>query len=593
MKQWQKAFKIITLQRIHLIIATAMVPLFFHCGTSDSNNNSNPVTNQLQVCPDNMVLFTGEKSNIFISGNGSEYEFNNDKPNIVQVNAFDDETRTFELEGLAKGDATITVKDENEETATIDVTVEPSSSETNDKLQARPDLMNLEIGDEDTIVLSNGERPYNINMEMDGVEIIGSEGWNPEEASLDSDEFNIQGNSEGEGNITIEDNRGRRTEIKVNIFPSSASESEGPLQVVPNPVYATIGGDAIEVLISGGQTEGEGQESYQIDSVDNMDILEISSGDNQYENNTLQLTNSRFNVRGLSAGTATITVSDTNDSACTVGIEIHVAEALTVNPTDVNISTGDNTDIQIENGHPPYMVKSICNSSAVTMEPSLLIDNNQLNIKANSEEGSVVEVSDSSGLVIPINVNMNSQSLQATPNLIDHLYIGKSTEITVSGGKFPYTLTSICNSTAIKTNVNVGSNLSENKLLLTGVSSGPVRIVISDENSDMVNVDVTIEGSKCLQLVDLSEAECPKDTNGQKDQNSSEQVVVIRDVSSENPLKCFQILFEFACLNSSVEENDYKICYENVVYGDDGRITEFEVTVDEELYFYSKDACGF
>jgi len=162
---------------------------------------------------------------------------------------------------------------------------------------------------------------------------------------------------------------------------------------------------------------------------------------------------------------------------------------LTVNPSPINIITGDNGSASISGGtgSGTYVITNNSDPSVVAT-PS--IDGiNTLNVHGDATGTTVITVTDDNGAGDSFDVTVNvNPPLVASPDIVN-LYVGVGQVVTVSGG-------SGSGYSAVSGNTDVATvSVSGNEVTVTGVAGGSVNVDISDSAGNHVVVAVYVDAS--------------------------------------------------------------------------------------------------
>lgn len=161
-------------------------------------------------------------------------------------------------------------------------------------------------------------------------------------------------------------------------------------------------------------------------------------------------------------------------SACLV-LAGNTVYALSVNQTSLSISSGETDTFTLTGGSGYYNIKSSDDTIA-----SASFIGNTVNVTGVSKGTAIITVDDGND-VITVQVDVDA-SIDASEKKID-LLNGQTKTITIINGKPPFQV----NSTPVAT-----AAINANSLTITGVKKGTAKIIVTDNVSDSVLIDVNV-----------------------------------------------------------------------------------------------------
>ena len=188
------------------------------------------------------------------------------------------------------------------------------------------------------------------------------------------------------------------------------------------------------------------------------------------------LSGDTISVTGVSAGSATITISD--GEANNVTVAVTVAPLLSVTPTDLSLSAGATGAGTISGGIRPYTA-----ASSDTSVATVSVSDGALLITGVSAGSATITVGDSDSSSVTVSITV-VPSLSVSETSLS-LSIDATGTCDISGGATPYTAASSDKAVATVA-------VSEGTLSVKGVSAGSATITVSDSDSGSVTVSITV-----------------------------------------------------------------------------------------------------
>ncbi len=172
----------------------------------------------------------------------------------------------------------------------------------------------------------------------------------------------------------------------------------------------------------------------------------------------------------------------TEEAKLLVGV-IGVIPEFKVDPLTVKVAVGATVEVTASGGLGTAKVGTVADATIATA----IIDNGKVTITGVKEGKTSVIVSDGSATAQTKTVEIEvtaAEALKVDPATVE-VEVGKTVEVTVSGGKAGYTATSSADATATAT-------ISNTKVTITGVVEGTATITIEDSADPKGKVEVTV-----------------------------------------------------------------------------------------------------
>jgi hypothetical protein len=218
------------------------------------------------------------------------------------------------------------------------------------------------------------------------------------------------------------------------------------------------------------------------------------------------LVGSTLTVNGLTGGSATITVRDSLNATVTINVTVGSGAALfTSAPSAVTLAIGATPSYTIGGGAPitgvgtlPYVTSS-SNAAVVTSAVTLVGSTPTLTLTGVASGSAVVNVLDSTGSIVSINVTVGSgggggSALFTTAPSPLTIGTGAASTYMVSGGTGPYSANS--SNPAVAT-----SSVSGGTLTINSVANGLANIVVTDSLGARVTIEITVTATATTPLL--------------------------------------------------------------------------------------------
>lgn len=326
-------------------------------------------TVELKVEKQQISLEKGTRQSIrILSGNG-EYRITVDeKGKDIASAALTATQKAIEVEGLNKGQTTITVADRKERAVQIEVNVYNPAEVNLDK-----HTISVEAGKKETVNILSGNQDYDIKLEGDGVA----------KASLTPDQKNIEieGLAPGKTTMTITDKKsGTKAVLEITVFEWKA------LKLDKNAVTLHKGNAETVKIVSG---NGE----YTVSMV---------QGGEKKAKAELSDDKQEIIITGLEAGEAQAKITDTKSQAEAI-VTITVKEAkkaeetevqqLKLGTNEITLEFNESKTIEIQSGNGSYTITTL-NGGDKVVQAALADGNKALTLKGIAQGKTQVIVRD-------------------------------------------------------------------------------------------------------------------------------------------------------------------------------------------------------
>lgn len=326
-------------------------------------------TVELKVEKQQISLEKGTRQSIqILSGNG-EYRITVDeKGKDIASAALTATQKAIEVEGLNKGQTTITVADRKERAVQIEVNVYNPAEVNLDK-----HTISVEAGKKETVNILSGNQDYDIKLEGDGVA----------KASLTPDQKNIEiaGLAPGKTTMTITDKKsGTKAVLEITVFEWKA------LKLDKNAVTLQKGNAETVKIVSG---NGE----YTVSMV---------QGGEKKAKAELSDDKQGIIITGLEAGEAQAKITDTKSQAEAI-VTITVKEEkkaeepeiqqLKLGTNEITLEFNESKTIEIQSGNGSYTITAL-NGGDKIVQTALADGNKALTLKGIAQGKAQVIVRD-------------------------------------------------------------------------------------------------------------------------------------------------------------------------------------------------------
>ena len=307
----------------------------------------------------------------------------------------------------------------------------------------------VDYGSSATVNISSGYGPYDITCSDETLVSV----------SLDGTQLSITGKAVGTAVVTVTDiATGFTKDITVTV-------NAEPLTISNHTVEVTAGESATVQIISGSG-------NYSV----------VSSNPSVA---TATVSNGIVTVISVAGGTATITVTDTQNGQ-TATIEVTVAYLpLALSSNSLTLTIGEEGSVNITSGSGDYSVESSDDNVAFAE-----IDGNVVSILAFGGGSATITVTDTqSGHTATIEVTVDYLPLELSASSLT-MIVGEESTVNITSGNGYFTVRS--SDTSIAT-----ASLSGTSIKVTAVGAGTATITVTDRRSGQTaTIEVTVEDNQ-------------------------------------------------------------------------------------------------
>lgn len=253
---------------------------------------------------------------------------------------------TVTVTGVGVGTTKITVKDADDKTAELSVTVNAFSL----TLERNAVEVNADAAVEVAITAGNGNYTLQVADNSKAT------------ATIVGDKVRIEGKAAGTTKVTVKDSQNKTAEITVTVKPRGLSLERTALTI--------NAGTTAEVAIFSGNG------GYTVQVADNSKV-------------TASVVNNKVRIEAKAAGTTKVTVKDSQNKTAEITVTVKGAD-LELAKANVEVNVGATAEIAIVKGTAPYTV-SVINSSVATAQ---IIGGNKVRIEGKAAGTTKVTVGD-------------------------------------------------------------------------------------------------------------------------------------------------------------------------------------------------------
>ena len=339
------------------------------------------------------------------------------------------------IEGKAAGTTKVTVKDSQNKTAEITVTVKPHG------LSLERTALTINAGTTAEVAIFSGNGGYTVQV-ADNSKVT---------ASVVNNKVRIEAKAAGTTKVTVKDGQNKTAEITVTVNAFSLTLERNAVELNPD--------DTAEVSI----TNGNG--NYTLQVADNSKA-------------TATIVGNKVRIEGKAAGTTKVTVKDSQNKTAEITVTVR-ARALTLERTALTINAGTTAEVAITAGNGNYTVQ-VADNSKVTAS----VVNNKVHIEAKAAGTTKVIVKDSQNKTAEITVTVNAFSLTLERNALT-INAGTTAEVAITAGNGNYTL-------QVADNSKVTASVVNNKVRIEGKAAGTTKVTVKDSQNKTAEITVTI-----------------------------------------------------------------------------------------------------
>ena len=355
------------------------------------------------------------------------------------------------IEGKAAGTTKVTVKDSQNKTAEITVTVKPRG------LSLERTALTINAGTTAEVAIFSGNGGYTVQV-ADNSKVT---------ASVVNNKVRIEAKAAGTTKVTVKDSQNKTAEITVTVNAFS-------LTLERNAVEVNVDA-AVEVAI----TAGNG--NYTLQVADNSKATATIVGD-------------KVRIEGKAAGTTKVTVKDSQNKTAEITVTVR-ARALTLERTALTINAGTTAEVAIFSGNGGYTVQ-VADNSKVTAS----VVNNKVRIEGKAAGTTKVTVKDGQNKTAEITVTVKGADLELAQANVE-VNVGATTEVAIVKGTAPYTVS------VINSSVATAQIIGGNKVRITGVGAGTTKVTVGDDQAKQAFIMVTVKAASTDDLFDIVEGE--------------------------------------------------------------------------------------
>ena len=340
------------------------------------------------------------------------------------------------ITGVGAGTTKVTVKDSQNKTAEISVTVSPRNL-TVEKMRVE-----LNAGANTLVAITNGNGGYTVD----------SEDNNKVMAKIEGNGIRITAKAAGTTKVTVKDSQNKTVEIMVTVKGTD-------LELAKANVEVNVGATADVAIV-------KGTASYTV-SVLNSSVAtaEIIAGN-------------KVRIKGVGAGTTKVTVKDSQNKTAEITVTVN-AFSLTLERNAVELNPDDTAEVSITNGNGNYTLQVADNSKATAT-----IVGNKVRIEAKAAGTTKVTVKDSQNKTAEITVTVKPRGLSLERTALT-INAGTTAEVAITAGNGNYTL-------QVADNSKVTASVVNNKVIIEGKAAGTTKVTVKDSQNKTAEITVTV-----------------------------------------------------------------------------------------------------
>ena len=339
------------------------------------------------------------------------------------------------IEGKAAGTTKVTVKDSQNKTAEITVTVKPRG------LSLERTALTINAGTTAEVTITAGNGNYTLQV-ADNSKVT---------ASVVNNKVRIEAKAAGTTKVTVKDSQNKTAEITVTVNAFSLTLERNAVEVNADA--------AVEVAI----TAGNG--NYTVQVADNSKATATIVGD-------------KVRIEGKAAGTTKVTVKDSQNKTAEITVTVK-PRGLSLERTALTINAGTTAEVAIFSGNGGYTVQ-VADNSKVTAS----VVNNKVRIEGKAAGTTKVTVKDSQNKTAEITVTVRARALTLERTTLT-INAGATAEVAITAGNGNYTLQVADNSKATATIVG-------DKVRVEGKAAGTTKVTVKDSQNKTAEIIVTI-----------------------------------------------------------------------------------------------------
>ena len=355
------------------------------------------------------------------------------------------------IEGKAAGTTKVTVKDSQNKTAEITVTVKPRG------LSLERTALTINAGTTAEVAIFSGNGGYTVQV-ADNSKVT---------ASVVNNKVRIEGKAAGTTKVTVKDSQNKTAEISVTVSPRN-------LTVEKMRVELNAGANTLVAI-----TNGNG--GYTAVSEDNNKV-------------TAQIEGNGIRITAKAAGTAKVTVKDSANKQVEIVVVVKPYN-LTVDKTEVEVNVGATAEVAIRSGNGGYSAPMYDDTKV-----QVAIVGSTVRITGKAAGETSITVKDSQDKTVEIIVTVKGTDLELAKANVE-VNVGATAEVAIVKGTAPYTVS------VINSSVATAQIIGGNKVRITGVGAGTTKVTVGDDQAKQAFIMVTVKAVSTDDLFDIVEGE--------------------------------------------------------------------------------------
>ena len=358
---------------------------------------------------------------------------------------------TVTVTGVGVGTTKITVKDADDKTAELSVTVNAFSL----TLERNAVEVNADAAVEVAITAGNGNYTLQVADNSKAT------------ATIVGNKVRIEGKAAGTTKVTVKDSQNKTAEISVTVSPHN-------LTVEKMRVELNAGANTLVAI-----TNGNG--GYTAVSEDNNKV-------------TAQIESNGIRITAKAAGTAKVTVKDSANKQVEIVVVVRPYN-LTVDKTEVEVNVGATAEVAIRSGNGGYSAPMYDNTKV-----QVAIVGSTVRITGKAAGETSVTIKDSQNKTAEITVTVKGADLELAQANVE-VNVGATTEVAIVKGTAPYTVS------VINSSVATAQIIGGNKVRIEGKAAGTTKVTVGDDQAKQAFIMVTVKAASTDDLFDIVEGE--------------------------------------------------------------------------------------
>ena len=355
------------------------------------------------------------------------------------------------IEGKEAGTTKVTVKDSQNKTAEITVTVRARA------LTLERTTLTINAGATAEVAITAGNGNYTLQV-ADNSKAT---------ATIVGDKVRVEGKAAGTTKVTVKDSQNKTAEISVTVSPRN-------LTVEKMRVELNAGANTLVAI-----TNGNG--GYTAVSEDNNKV-------------TAQIEGNGIRITAKAAGTAKVTVKDSANKQVEIVVVVRPYN-LTVDKTEVEVNVGATAEVAIRSGNGGYSVPMYDNTKV-----QVAIVGSTVRITGKAAGETSVIVKDSQDKTVEIIVTVKGADLELAKANVE-VNVGATAEVAIVKGTAPYTVS------VINSSVATAQIIGGNKVRIEGKAAGTTKVTVGDDQAKQAFIMVTVKAASTDDLFDIVEGE--------------------------------------------------------------------------------------